>query len=269
MTANDFSLNSNFKINMNINQLLSHFLLEMIGVIIWVFGVQTFRADIGDQGMSGVAIVFPFIAIAAHASCYRVTGGALNPILTLANAFRKDKKEGFDMATAFVMIFAQFVGFSIGIPLVWWFAKGTGPTIAPVQRTSNGDYQISEAVAWEFFGSALLTLIYLTLTGAKTTPTKDAGAQAIGLGFASSTLLALAWPISRGSLNPFYALMQNVFRAVDNEDEEVLEYVYIYIIFPLFGLALGYVLHQFVLLPGTEKASRDIEQEGKTVENQA
>jgi glycerol uptake facilitator-like aquaporin len=138
-----------------------------------------------------------YIAIAAVASCYRVTGGQLNPIVSLVNAFRKDKPEGFDAFTNLIYILAQFVGCAIGGALTWWFTTHK-IDIKPDQGGKDAtDYLISQNSGYTAFvafviGVAhiwqkkafVMTLLYLTVTGKDTTPTKDTGMQAVIIGIA-------------------------------------------------------------------------------------
>ena len=90
--------------------------------------------------------------IGAVASCYRVTGGQLNPIITLARLFRKDKPKEFNYIIGIIPMFAQAFGVGVGVPLVWWFTREIGADIAPARRR-NGDSQVSEAIGYEIFGS--------------------------------------------------------------------------------------------------------------------
>ena len=209
--------------------------------------------------------IYPFIMIGAVASCYRVTGGQLNPIITLAHLFRKDKPEGFDYIVGGIYMLAQAVGCGVGIPLVWWFTREIGVDIKPVRRT-NGDYQVSEAIGYEIFGSFLVVLAYLMVSSKVTSPTKDSGSQAMLIGTSSSAIMYTTYSVTGGGLDPFYVFSHACWRAIDHDTDTSFDYIYIYLLFPPLGALIALAVHRFILLPGTEKSYRDIEQDGQVVE---
>lgn len=258
---------------MNINQLVTHFLLEMIGTCLLYLAIIVPLSYLFLAGSTGgtleyTILISGYMAVAAVASCYRVTGGQLNPIVSLVNAFRKDKPEGFSVAINLLYILAQFVGCAIGGALAWWFTTETSEVKPNTGGYEDDDILISESTGYTFFLSFIMTLVYLTVTGKDTTPTKDTGMQSVIIGLTYGFLpVWLTLSAGGGYMNPWIDLFASLYRVIDYEnDEDDWEYMYINLIVPWFGAILAFAVHQFILLPGARKAGRDIEYNGKVVE---
>lgn len=248
---------------MNINQLLTHFILEMMGTALLYISLVVPLTLSNDS-----YLIAPFFGVAAVASCYRATGGQLNPIVSLVNAFRKDKPEGFDVVTNLVYILAQFIGAAIGGILCWWFTTNTYMVLPNQGGKEATDYLISECCGYTFFLAFILTLVYLTMSSQDTAATKDTGMQSVIIGFTYAALPI--WSIAEvggGFINPWIDFWVSMFSLIDLEnDEESWEYMYINLIVPWFGAILAFGIHQFLLLPGSQKAARDIEANGEVVQ---
>lgn len=254
---------------MKANQLLSHMILEAIGCIILCFGLQGFRVA-GGMGIPSKDdwmgyLFLPFFSVAAISTCYRVTGGHLNPAVTIANAFRRDKPEGFDYVTTFANIFGQFLGFGVGVPLTWWFFKSTG--LLELERNMNGNFQYSEAIGFETFASTIFVLVYLSQTGRDTWATKDTGIQAIFIGVAYAVLVTISMYETGGCLNPAWGVAQNLYRWIDTQDADSIEVIWVYIVFPIVGAIIAYVIHQFGLVPGSRDSPKNLEDDVKALSN--
>lgn len=132
---------------MNFNQLITHFVLEYIGSFILGLGLHVFR--LMDRWMMFGYVMLPFFAVAAVASCYRVTGGHLNPIITVAQLARRDKPDGFNYFVAGLYIFAQYAGFWTAVPAAWWFTRDGGEL--KIARRFQSNWLFSEAIGMETF----------------------------------------------------------------------------------------------------------------------
>ena len=257
---------------MNINQVIGHSILEMFGVFIimiaFVYPISTASSLIPNFDS---LVIVPFFGIAAAAMAYRVTGAQFNPIISLVNAFRKDKPDGFDLVTNLIYIGGQFIGAVLGGVFSWWWSKNTISVKPALGGDTGNDYELSELFGFTLFGSFVITLIYLMTTGKDTTATKDTGMQAAVVGVAHTAVVLFPYFGSVGGfLNPWIDLSATIYFFIDedNKDDE-WDYMWINLLVPWLGAAIAYAVHQFVLLPAAQKASRDPEAEGKIVENQA
>jgi glycerol uptake facilitator-like aquaporin len=94
-----------------------------------------------------------------------------------------------------------------------------------------------------------MVLIYLTVTGKETSPTKDTGMQAAIIGIAYGSLPVIhQYAASEGTVNPWIDFFTSLYRVIDYEnDEEDWKYMYINLIIPFVGAILAFVVHQFIL----------------------
>lgn len=256
---------------MNINQVIGHSLLEMIGVIMLTVAIA-FPISFPGGSATGALVIVPFLAIAAAATAYRVTGAQFNPIVTVFHSFRKDKQDGFDLVTNLILIAAQFLGAAIGGVFSWWWSKNT-LDLKPNQGGSDAaDYLLAESFFYVLFGTFVISLVWFTMTGKSTTPTKDTGMQAVVVGAVhSATVFFPLGGVGGGYLHPWIDFWLSLYYSIDddNDNEDNWDYMWINLLVPWLGAALGWAVHQFVLIPAAEKASRDPEADGKIVENQA
>lgn len=109
----------------------------------------------------------------------------------------------------------------------------------------------------------------MSQTGKDTWITADSGIQAIFIGFAYSALVFFSFPITGGSLNPAYAWAANCFNWIDTQDDNSIEFIWIYTVFPFVGMVFAYIIHQFLWVRGSKEAARNIEDDDgvKAVDN--
>lgn len=249
---------------MKIDQVLSHMIMELIGSMILAFGVIKFHVD-----MTLSTILLPFIAAAAVCSCYRVTGGLLNPALTIVNLLRRDKADGFSYVLAILYIIAQYAGCLIGAFFLWWFTRGTGSMNLAKNPLDMAEAEYSEAIGFETFASAVLAIVYLSQTGKETAITVDSGIQGIFIGFSYAALIALTQGITGGNLNPAIGFAQNIVHWIDTESEYSIQYLWIYTAFPIIGALIGYAIHQLIMVKGSKDFARKSDGDDDKVVNQA
>jgi glycerol uptake facilitator-like aquaporin len=239
---------------MSVDQIITHLIMEFIGSMILAIGLVILHVDF----VINVA-VYPFFMIAAVASCYRVTGGHLNPAVTIANLLRFDKPENFDYILAIFYVFAQYFGCIAGCFLAWWFSRTTGSLVLLKNPNDLSESQYSEAIGFEVFGAFVLVLAYLSQSGKDTWISPDSGIQAIFVGTSYSALVLFSSLVAGGSLNPAYAFGQNLVKWVDNEDEYSIQFLWLYTVMPFVGAFFAYFVHQFIMVPGSKESPKIIE----------
>lgn len=200
-------------------------------------------------------VVLPFLVVGAVATSYKVTGGHLNPVVTLANMLRKDKRDGFSFGLGMIYILAQFFGFLVGTVLSWWFTTDVGRL--DLWKNANKTPQYSECISTETFYSFILVLCYLVVDSKETYIIEDKGIQAIFVGVTSITVTMASANQTGGSCNPWYALWHNIWRCIDRDLNDDLNHIWVYLVFPIVGAAIAWAVHQFVMLPAAKKGYKD------------
>lgn len=223
------------------------------------------------SGMLGIAqsvlrqrvfgyIFFPFFAWAAYASCYRVTGGHLNPILSVAAIIRPDKQPNFNVWRTLFYIPAQWAGFMCGVVCQWWYDQYAGQLRFKLQRANNDDYYWSEGTWIELWAAAAFVFLWLTQTGSSTTVSKDPGFQTFAIGTAYGVLVYYSAEWAGGSLNPAYAFAQNFWDEMDDGEEEAFQFFGLYVGCTFAGMAAALIVHSLLGIKAHDE-SRFEEQE--------
>jgi aquaporin NIP len=168
-------------------------LAEGFGVFVIVFGgcgaVVTDRQYHG-LGTVGVAVSFGLIVVVAFYAASRVSGGHINPAVTVALTLNRQ----FSVREAPAYIGAQLIGGAIGglTLLAVWPTKPSdlGATVPTVG--------VGSAFVYEFLLTALLMIVIMTIRN-ETLPTSE-GLIAIGALVGLAGLMA--GPVTGASLNP-------------------------------------------------------------------
>ena len=191
-------------------------------------------------------------------TCWSITAAHLNPAITLINMIRKTKPEGFEWKWGFALIPCQIVGFIGGIALSWWFERDAGRLI--INHDTTGHYWISEAIGMEFFGSVVFALVYLMQTQKETWICDCGGLRSFLVACTYAGMVYWSSAQTNGSINPAYGAIQDLFDLADDGHDLACEYIYIYILFPILGSVVAWVVFEFIYVQAHEETEKKIEE---------
>jgi aquaporin NIP len=203
---------------------------EMIGTFALVFagaGAVMVDAKTHELGHVGVAITFGLVIMAMIYAVGHISGAHFNGAVTLAFTLTRH----FPWPRAVGYWVAQLVGALAAAALL----RASLGNIAHVGATlpSGSDRQ---SFLWEVVMSAFLMLVIMAVA----TDTRAVGeAAAIAIGGTIGLDAMFGGPISGASMNP----MRSIGPAFVSGD---LHSLWIYILAPVVGAAIGAVLYQFV-----------------------
>jgi glycerol uptake facilitator-like aquaporin len=247
---------------MSINQIITHCTMEFIACMFLTFGLIRLDVDTNTN-----LLLFVFISIAATCSVYRVTGGQLNPALTIVNMLRRDKPEGFSYVLSILYIISQYMGCFIGAFFHWWFTRGTGSMNLGKNPRYMSEALYSEAIGMETFGGFILGLAYLGASGKETATSIDSGIQGIFIGATYAGLVSWSILVTGGCLNPAYAWGQNLIHWIDTESEYSIQYLWLYTAFPIIGAIFAWAFHWLIMLKGSKDYARKSDVEDAKADN--
>jgi aquaporin NIP len=211
-------------------KVVSALLAETIGTFMLVFagaGAVMVDAKTHALGHVGVAITFGLVIMAGIYAVGHISGAHFNPAVTLAFALTRN----FPPARAVGYWLAQVVAAVAAAALL----RGSLGSIAHVGATlpSGSDAQ---SFLWELVMTAFLMFVIMAVA----TDTRAVGeAAAIAIGGTIGLEAMFGGPISGASMNP----ARSFGPAVVSGDVHAL---WIYILAPLLGAALGGLAYQLV-----------------------
>jgi MIP family channel proteins len=212
---------------------------EVIGTFMLVFagaGAIMVDAKTDALGHVGVAITFGLVILAGIYAVGHISGAHFNPAVTLGFVLTRH----FPPRRALAYWLAQLLGAAAAAALL----RGSLGNIAHVGATLPSGSQ-AQSFLWELVLTAFLMFVIMAVA-TDTRAVGEAAAIAIGgtIGFESM----FAGPISGASMNPARSLGP----ALVSGD---LHALWIYLLAPLAGAAVGALAYQFVR--GEPVAARD------------
>ena len=233
-------------------------LLELIGSLVLGFAISEARNSTRAYG----GFVGMWLMIGAYATCYRATGGSLNPALTLANILRPDKLPGYDLATSLMLIPAQIIGFMLGVLFRWWVEQVPGELRFKSVATNDDSLYFSEGTCFQFLAATILAIVYLTQTGKTTCISKDTGIQTFAISVAHTGLIVWSLSWAGGGINPAYAWAQDFWDLMDDGDKQSMYCTFIYIGCAFGGMLLALAMYAFVFIKAYDvTANEEINEE--------
>jgi aquaporin NIP len=228
--------------------LLRALVAEAIGTFALVFagcGAVMVDAKTHQLGHVGVAITFGLVIMFGIYAVGHISGAHFNAAVTFAFALTRH----FPWSRAAAYWCAQFVGALAAAALL----RGSLGNIAHVGATLPSGSQ-GQSLLWEVVMSAFLMFVILAVA----TDTRAVGeAAAIAIGGTIGLNAMFGGPVSGASMNP----MRSLGPALISGD---LHALWVYILGPLIGTALGGLAYQFVrgeqprpAEPRTEPAAAD------------
>jgi MIP family channel proteins len=203
---------------------------EAIGTFALVFagcGAVVVDEKTHQLGHVGVAISFGLVIMFGIYAVGHISGAHFNPAVTFAFALTRH----FPWSRALSYWCAQVVGALVAAALL----RGSLGNVAHVGATLPSDSQ-GQSFLWEFVMSGFLMFIILAVA----TDTRAVGeAAAIAIGGTIGLDAMVGGPVSGASMNPARSLAP----ALVSGDVHAL---WLYILAPLLGTALGGLAYQFV-----------------------
>ena len=220
------------------------FAAELIGTFVLVLaGVGT--AVVTGADVTSTALAFGISVLAMAYALGRVSGGHFNPAVTLAAAL------GGRVAWArtWVYVLAQLVGGLLGATVLWLVLHA----VDGFDSTTNGfgaNGFGGSGIAWwgalvlETVMTLVFTLVILSVTDAR----NDRAAFApLVIGLTLTMLHLMSIPLTGTSVNPARSIAAAAYGG-----EEALKHLWLFILAPLLGGALGGLVYPLVFGHGDE-----------------
>ena len=224
------------------NRTLRVFAAELFGTMILVLGGPGAAILAGKQiGTLGIATAFGIVLMVLVYAIGGISGAHVNPAVTIG-AFLARKIE---LAMVPVYIGAQLAGGCLGGLVIYVIARGQGNFSAEATgfasngygSHSPGGFNLGSAVVVEIVFTALLVLTVLSTTHGN-----------FPYGFAGLAVGGVLWlihlvtiPVDNTSVNPARSLGVAIF-----QHTWALEQIWVFIVFPVVGAAVAFVVWQIV-----------------------
>jgi aquaporin Z len=225
---------------------------EFIGtfwLVAAVLGSAMMAAGVPEVGLGWIGVSFA-AGLAVLGMAYAVggiSGGHFNPAVTLglAVAGRIDYKElipywiaqllgGVAAGVVIFVVASSTTGFAAGT-----FASNGYDTLSP------GGYSLLAGLITE----VLLTAIFLIVILGSTSSSAPAGFAPLTIGLTLAVMHFVAIPVTNASFNPARSLGAAIFGG-----GEALGQLWLFVVAPLLGGALGAAVWRYLLIPGESPA---------------
>lgn len=215
---------------------LKKYLAEFIGTfILVVIGVG---AAVGGAGYVGTAIAFGMAIIILAYSVGRISGGHVNPAVSLAMAIRGDLSWKDFLFYCIAQILGAIAGSAV-IGAVAGSYESTGANIAEagVLDATFGD-NVGLIYLCAFVIELVLTFIFVLAILGVTADDKYSNVAGLVIGFALTGVHLVGDGVTNTSVNPARSLSAAIFAAIGG-DTTGLKEIWIFILAPLAGAALA------------------------------
>jgi aquaporin Z len=226
---------------------------ELFGTFWLVFavlGTAKLAAGVPDVGVGWIGVGFA-AGLAVLTMAYAVggiSGGHFNPAVSfgLAIAGRFDWK---DLIPYWI---AQIVGAAIAAAIVYWIASGTTGFAAGsfaangYAELSPGGYSLISCLVVEIVLTGMFVLVIL----GSTSTAAPAGFAPLAIGLALFVGHLIGIPVTNASLNPARSIASAIFATTGAWSQ-----IWLFIVAPLLGGALGAIVWRYLLSPGESPAN--------------
>ncbi len=247
---------------------------EGIGTAVLMLGGPGTAILAGDRvGVLGISLGFGFSLLIMAYCIGPISGCHINPAVSFGLWLAK-KVDGRHAAYAVV---GQVVGAVVGAAMIWGLARGLdgfgrgnfaangydrialSNTVTQAPSGNPAFYSLGAAIAAEILFTALLVMVVLFTTGKKF----SAGFGGLVVGLTLALIHMISIPIDNTSVNPARSLGTALFAGPDMVG---LKQLWVFVIFPLIGAAVGVVAWlvlddaeledtMLVALPGADELS--------------
>lgn len=226
---------------------------EAFGTFWLVFGgcgAAILAAGIPEVGIGymGVAFAFGLTVLTMAFAVGGISGGHFNPAVSLGLAIA-GRFAYKDLVPYWV---AQLIGGIAGAAVLYIIASGAAG-YTPAGFASNGydalspgGYSLTSALVIEVVLTAFFLIVILGST-AKAVP---AGFAPIAIGLSLTLIHLISIPVTNTSVNPARSIAAAIFA-----QNGALGQVWLFIVAPLIGAAIGAAIWKYVLSPGESPAN--------------
>lgn len=225
---------------------------ELIGTFWLVFGgcgAAILAAGIPEVGIGfiGVSFAFGLTVLTMAYAVGGISGGHFNPAVSLGLAIASR----FEWKELIPYWIAQLVGGALGAAVLYVIASGTtgfnagGFASNGYDTLSPGGYSMVAALVAEI----VLTAAFLLIILGSTSKAAPAGFAPIAIGLGLTLIHLISIPVTNTSVNPARSIAAALFA-----QNGAMGQVWLFIVAPLVGAALGAVIWKFVLAPGESPA---------------
>ena len=217
---------------------MSRFVAEFLGTLVLVlFGCGAVVLAGYNVGQLGIALAFGFAIVAIAYGIGGISGGHVNPAVSFA-VFLAGRMSAREMLLYWV---AQVLGAVAGAAILALIAGGTagglgangwGPGV-------NGGYGLMAAAAFEVVMTAIFVIVILGSTSSFATP----GMAGLAIGITLAAIHIVGIQVTGVSVNPARSLGPAVLVG-----GQPLAQVWLFIVAPMVGAALGACLFRFGVL---------------------
>jgi aquaporin Z len=223
---------------------------ETLGTAVLVGGGVGTAVLAPDVGQVGVALAFAFAAVVMLYVVGPVSGGHLNPAVTLA--MRLARK--IDTAHTVVAWAGQLLGGALGALVIWGIARGQDGWSSGSfagngwAQLSPGAYGVGSVIVAEVVFTAVLVAVALSAAGRRFA----AGLNGVAVGLTYGLIQLLAIQVDGAGVNPARSFGSAIFAEIDSD---ALQQLWVFVVFPLAGAIVGVFLWLMIdeaRLEGTE-----------------
>ena len=226
---------------------------EAFGTFWLVFGgcgSAILAAGVPDVGIGfvGVSLAFGLTVLTMAYAVGGISGGHFNPAVSLGLAIA-GRFAYKDLVPYWV---AQLVGGIAGAAVLFIIASGTAG-YTPGGFASNGYDALSPGgygLTAVLVAEVVLTAFFLIVILGSTAKAVPAGFAPIAIGLSLTLIHLISIPVSNTSVNPARSIAAAIFA-----QNGALGQVWLFIVAPLVGAAIGAAIWKYVLSPGESPAN--------------
>jgi len=226
---------------------------EAFGTFWLVFGgcgSAILAAGVPDVGIGfvGVSLAFGLTVLTMAYAVGGISGGHFNPAVSLGLAIA-GRFAYKDLVPYWV---AQLIGGIAGAAVLFIIASGTAG-YTPGGFASNGYDALSPGgygLTAVLVAEVVLTAFFLIVILGSTAKAVPAGFAPIAIGLSLTLIHLISIPVSNTSVNPARSIAAAIFA-----QNGALGQVWLFIVAPLIGAAIGAAIWKYVLSPGESPAN--------------
>ena len=194
-------------------------------------------------GFTGVSLAFGLTVLTMAYAVGPISGGHFNPAVSLGLAIAGR----FEWAHLVGYWIAQLVGGIVGAAVLYLIVSGKAGFTAGgfasngYDALSPGGYSLTAA----FLAEMVLTAAFLLVILGSTSKAAAAGFAPLAIGLALTLIHLISIPVDNTSVNPARSIAAAIFA-----QNGALGQVWLFIVAPLIGGALGALLWRYLLSPG-------------------
>jgi aquaporin Z len=225
---------------------------EAIGTFWLVFGgcgaaiIATGNETFGI-GWLGVSLAFGLTVLSMAYAVGGISGGHFNPAVSLGLAIAGR----FEWRELAPYVVAQLIGGILGAAVLYLIASGVAG-YSPGGFASNGYEGLSPGgygLLACFLAEAVLTTVFLLIILGSTSAAAPAGFAPLTIGLGLTLIHLISIPVTNTSVNPARSIAAAIFA-----QNGALTQVWLFILAPAIGAAMGAVIWRWVLAPGESPA---------------